>query len=183
MQIISGKYRGKRLVPLYNEQTRTTTNRVRENIFNLLGDIVPSSHVLDLFAGSGAHGAECLSRGAKRVVLNDIDETAIQVIRKNIAGMSGAVEIHNTDYLVLLQKLSERGDRFDLIFLDPPYQTDLGESAVNLIFGYNLLKDTGVIILESDRDFSSHHYNIKQKEYGKAKIHILRLMKTRYGSS
>ena len=178
MQIISGKYRGKKLLHYSNRQTRPTIGRIRESIFNVLADMLPNGFadvtVLDLFAGSGAYGLESYSRGAKEVVLNDVDAKAVEVIRKNAKAMGCNAVIMQKDYLSALKELSDR--EFDIVFLDPPYDSDFGLLAIDKV----KVKEGGVIVFETDETFAEKHdiefagYHVKQKIYGDKIIYFLR---------
>ena len=172
MQIISGKFKGKKLAEFVTETTRPTTNRVRENIFNLVGDRVRGVVVLDLFSGGGAMSAECESRGAKRVIANDINTRAVEFIKKNT---NNTTEIYNLDYRDLLIKLKPQ--KFDLVFLDPPYDSDYGEIALEMLTEFDMLNDIATIVLECEHEptIDLTKFDVKQKKYGRAKIYILTL--------
>ena len=152
MRIISGKARGTKLFTLEGENTRPTLDRVKEPLFSILMHQVPEAKVLDLFAGSGALGLEALSRGAESVVLCDNSRAAIKVINNNLdkTKLNTYAEIINDDYKSCLKKL--QGRKFDLIFLDPPYETDCIEISVKQILDLDLLAKDGVIVAETDRE-------------------------------
>ncbi|MDR3263270.1 MAG: 16S rRNA (guanine(966)-N(2))-methyltransferase RsmD [Clostridiales bacterium] len=149
MRIISGKYRGKKLLFPKSDSVRPTTGKTKEALFSILQFEIFGSDVLDLFAGSGAIGIECLSRGANRAVFADADAA---YVKKNLelTGEKGR-EVIEADYDAVLKRLAGRGDKFDFIFLDPPYAGDAGEKAVKLIARYGLLKKGGKIIFEHSR--------------------------------
>jgi 16S rRNA (guanine(966)-N(2))-methyltransferase RsmD len=169
MRIVAGKYRGKKLCEYYCGKTRPTTDRVKENIFNVLSNKINFSGltVLDLFAGTGQYGIECLSRGAKEVVFNDLDTEAITVIKKNLIGIDGKVTILQKDYRETLQ--SNR--KYDLIFLDPPYAAPFGEEAISIISKHNLLSPNGVIVFETDKILNY----ADKKVYGRTNIYFINL--------
>ena len=162
MRIIAGTHRGKKLVEYFSPQTRPTTDRVKENVFNLLGNYLdwPSVRVLDLFAGTGAYGIECLSRGAQFVHFNDTDATAISVIKKNLGKIWHNYQITQSDFLTVLP-----GD-YDLIFLDPPYASDYATTAIAKI-------KHGLIVLETDQEFS-HPQLIDHRQYGRVHIYLIK---------
>ncbi len=120
MRIIAGKYRGRKLHQPKGA-IRPTTDRLRESLFNVLGNGLPGSVWLDLFAGTGAVGLEALSRGASLVVFNDSSREAARLVRRNLetCGVSEGFEVFEKDALTLLNYL--RGRRFDFVSLDPPY--------------------------------------------------------------
>ena len=152
MRIISGKARGTKLFTLDGENTRPTLDRVKEPLFSIIMNEIPDAKVLDLFAGSGALGLEALSRGAEHVVLCDNSRDAIKVINNNLAKtkLDTYAEIINEDFKKCLKKL--QGRRFDLIFIDPPYETNNIEIAVKQILELDLLAKDGVIVAETDRE-------------------------------
>lgn len=127
MRLISGSAGG---IPLDvpKSVTRPTQDRVRQAIFNMLGPVVEGARVLDLFAGSGALGLECLSRGAESALLVDQDRGACEVIRRNLkkTRLSGAV-VRQGDVFKTLVQLKSEGLCFDLIFADPPYAHKPGD--------------------------------------------------------
>jgi len=148
MRIISGKCRGLNLDTLEGVDTRPTLDRVKESVFNILGNMFFDISVLDLFAGSGALGLEALSRGAKFCDFVDLSEKAVNIIKKNIdkCRMTDVSVVHKCDFETALKKFPE--NRFDLVFLDPPYGKDMGISAINKLA--RVVKDAGTVILETD---------------------------------
>ena len=137
MRIVAGKHRGLNLEEFEADNIRPTTDRVRENIFNKIQFDIPDSSVLDLFAGTGAVSLEFLSRNAKRVVSVDNNNNSIRVITKNFAKAKEKLELIKADYKEAVKQL--RGNKFDFIFLDPPYHLGFGSEALELIAQYELL--------------------------------------------
>ena len=152
MQIITGKYRARKIIAPEGETTRPTLARVKESIFSML----PLSHndfvVLDLFAGSGAYGLESLSRGAKKTYFVDQAKPAINAIKTNTKNIKEDFEILNYDCFEALKKFDSMKIKFDLIFLDPPYKSDLGEKVIAFIESHNMLSDCGQIVYEHTND-------------------------------
>jgi len=142
-RIIGGKFRGKKLVGMSNEKTRPTKDKVREAIFNIIGNKIRDATALDVFAGSGAMGIEAISRGAKHVTFNDIDSEAIKVIKQNLSAIKVEnVLVFQKDYYALLSILP---DKYDIVFLDPPYDMDI------IAQGFlPLLNAGGIIIYERE---------------------------------
>ena len=188
MQIISGKVRGKKLELIYGDKTRPTIGRVRESIFGIIGRKVRGATVLDLFAGTGAYGAECLSRGAKHVVLSDIDPLAYQTIKKNTEFAKHQTEVHSKDYKELLEMLggeiaAGKREPFSLVFLDPPYDTEFGIHATTYLIQNKMLAPNATIIFETDKDLDdkspfheklpSQGLTIDTRNYGRAKTYIV----------
>ena len=133
MQIITGKYRARKLVAVDAKTTRPTLARVKESTFNLIQGRIDGAVVLDLFAGSGAFGAECISRGAKKVVFVDKERKAVETIKVNTRNMTEDFEILNTDYLSALKLLAGKNLKFDLVYLDPPYKSEFASIAMQEI--------------------------------------------------
>lgn len=153
MRIISGKHKGMKLYTLEGIDTRPTLDRVKEPLFSILNFDLPDATVLDLFAGSGALGLEALSRGAKEVVLCDYSSKAIHIIEQNVDKMKerNNVKLLQKDYKMALKTLKDEEKKFDIIFLDPPYATNFVEKAAEYIAQYDLLKENGTIVIETDR--------------------------------
>jgi len=122
MRIIGGKWRSRQIAAPKSEATRPTSDRLRETLFNVLGQDCTGLRVLDLYAGSGAVGLEALSRGARRVWFAEKSSPALATLRANLRalGAEGAV-VDNGDVSTLLSKLSKEKTATDLIFLDPPW--------------------------------------------------------------
>lgn len=150
MRIISGKARGTKLSTLEGLETRPTLDRVKESLFNILKNEIYDAKVLDLFAGSGALGLETLSRGAKEAVLCDNSYRAIQIIEENVkkTHFEKQVKILKNDFKKNLEML--KNEKFDIIFLDPPYKSEFDIIALNDIIENEMLSEKGVIILETD---------------------------------
>ncbi len=179
MRIIGGTYRSRVLAEFPGEEVRPTADRVKESLFNILSLKIYGARVLDLFCGSGALGLECLSRGAKEVVFNDVARESIKLLEKNlrILGISPgtAVKIHTTDYSVCLD--GQTG-KFDLIFLDPPYRFGYGSSALKKIAEKGLLSDGGVAVYERDRPFGEEVDGLEkydERKYGKTWLSFFRI--------
>ena len=164
MRIVSGKYRGKKLKEFELSSTKPTTDRVKESIFNLIQFDVFNSVVLDLFSGTGALGVESISRGAKKVYMVDNNDEAIKIINSNISGIEGNYIIKKQDYKNFLKTCNEK---FDIIFLDPPYKTQLGIQAIDSIIELELLNENGIIIFETSED---NNFNLEYKNFNIQKI-------------
>jgi 16S rRNA (guanine966-N2)-methyltransferase len=173
MRIIAGRYRGRKLAEYYCESTRPTTDRIKENVFNLLSNLIEfdGCSVLDLFAGTGQYGIECISRGAKFVSFCDNDTRATSIIKKNLTNIQGNFVMLNKDYKEVLSN----GGRYDLVFLDPPYNSSLGEDTIKMIIAGRLLKPNGVIILETDKEIIDFGFNlhVTVKKYGRVFIYLI----------
>ena len=177
MQIITGKYRARKLVSVPSASTRPTLARVKESIFNLIQDKISGSVVLDLFAGSGAFGAECISRAAKKVYFVDSSKSAVAAIKTNTKAMIEDFEIINDDYMNALSMFLHKGEKFDIVYLDPPYKSDFASKSMAILEKNNLLKDGATIVVEhadkNDLQNLSKCYIIeKSKKYGIALVDI-----------
>ncbi len=152
MRIIGGTMRGTKLFTLEGLNTRPTLDRVKESLFNILNFDLKDSTVLDLFAGSGALALESVSRGATKVFLCDKSKEAIKIIEKNIEKTKAESKVHllNMDYCDALNKLKNDKQKFNIIFLDPPYESLFAEDAIEKIEKYGLLEDDGKVIIETD---------------------------------
>jgi len=168
MRIVSGKYRGKVLKEFDLDSTRPTTDRVKESIFNLIQFDVLEADVLDLFAGTGALGVEAISRGANKVVFVDSNIKAINIIKENLKGVDGDYLVLNEDFKTFLKT---NKTKFDIVLLDPPYKTNFGIEAIEMLIINNVLKEGAIIIFETseenDFELSFQNFEIKKKKYGK----------------
>ncbi len=153
MRIIAGKFRGRKLQEFNVETTRPTLDRVKEPLFSILMPYMEDAKVLDLFSGTGNLGIEAVSRGAKFCWLNDINKSALKVIINNVrlTGWENCVKITGKEYEKCLKQIHNEGEKFDVIFLDPPYNANYEEKVLNLIVEYNILNKGGIIVLESDK--------------------------------
>lgn len=147
MRVITGWARGCRLDTLPGDDTRPTSEKVKEGLFSAIQFDIEGRRVLDLFAGSGQLGIEALSRGAQSCIFVDRNPAAVQVIRQNLqrARLSQSAQVVGTDALSYLTMPKER---FDLVFLDPPYALDLLLPSLQKVAP--LVNDGGFIVCESD---------------------------------
>ena len=152
MRVISGTARGTKLLSQEGLNTRPTLDRVKEALFNIIQFKVSNANVLDLFSGSGALGIEALSRGADFATLADNNREAINIITRNIekTRLQEKTKIVKGDYQDVLDNLSGTNNKFDIIFLDPPYKEDFALKAIEKITRYNLLTKDGIIIVETN---------------------------------
>jgi len=170
MRVIAGKYRGKRLKEFSLSSTKPTLDRVKESLFSSIQFDLIGAKILDLFAGTGALGVECLSRGADAVDFVDANIDAIKIIKQNLQGINENFEVTKSDYLAYLNQAVIKGKKYDIILLDPPYGTDFGVRAINFIIDNNLLSDNGIIMYEklytTPFELNKTGYTYKQKKYG-----------------
>lgn len=181
MKIISGKYKGRIIEGFDINGTRPTMDRVKESLFAMIQPWIKESIVLDLFAGSGNLGIEALSEGAKEIYLVDKNKKAYQIMHKNLKALEITTQnIYLKDYQKALDIFKDQEKRFDIIFIDPPYQTDLVQRSISLIIEKELLNKEGIIIAESDKlekvIYPRQLQIVKSKKYGDKWVVILKYL-------
>lgn len=151
MRVITGTARGRRLEALPGLDTRPTTDRVKESVFNVIQFDVEGRRALDLFAGSGQMGIEALSRGAVFCDFVDSAPAALNVVRRNVksCGFEGRCACHGRDFAAYLSGCRER---YGLVFLDPPYASGNLERALERIAAIDIVVENGIIVCESPAD-------------------------------
>ena len=151
MRIISGSARGRKLKEPQGMDTRPTTDKVKESLFNIIQFDLEGRRVLDLFGGTGQLGLEALSRGSAHCTFVEQRREAVALIRENLklTGLTDRARVVNGE---ALSYLASAGERFDLVFLDPPYAAGLWKPALEAVSRFDILSDHGIIICESPRD-------------------------------
>ncbi|MBQ6554015.1 MAG: 16S rRNA (guanine(966)-N(2))-methyltransferase RsmD [Firmicutes bacterium] len=154
MRVISGSARGLKLKAPDGLNTRPTTDRIKESLFNIIAADLFDICFLDLFGGSGGIGIEALSRGARKAYFADSSRKSIDIINDNLkrARLDDKAVVLNCDFRQALSRIKAEGEKFDIIFLDPPYNTTLAADAARLITELGLLADDGYIIAEQAAD-------------------------------
>ena len=150
MRIIAGQYKGRQLVGARNRSIRPTTSRIKEYIYQLLGDFVVDAEVLDLFSGSGSLGLEALSRGAASVTFVDTANSSLKVLRRNLAALAPdrpCLAVHKD----AVPFLRDNTRPFDLVFADPPFKWNRFADMLPLLFSGPTLRPDGIFVLESER--------------------------------
>ena len=152
MRIIAGEWRSRKLTAPEGMETRPTADRVKEALFSILGGRVYEARVLDLYGGSGALALEAVSRGAQSAVICDQASGACRAIRENIRSLKAEdrVRLLPMRDTAALDTLQKAGERFDLVFLDPPYRLDTAPVCARLAEG--LLAPGGIIVAEHARE-------------------------------
>ena len=148
MRVITGTARGRKLKTPENYDIRPTTDNVKESVFNIIQFDIEGRRVLDLFAGTGQMGIECLSRGAAEAVFVDKSRDAVKIIRDNLSTCQLKASVVQDDALNFLRSCG----KFDIIFVDPPYDMPVYEPVLELINLVDILSDGGIIICETARD-------------------------------
>lgn len=159
------------------EIVKPTLDRIKENIFNILQFQIQDSVCVDLFCGSGALGLECLSRNAKEVYFVDNNKENILALKKFLTKINADnYNLCNCDFYDVLKNLNEQNKKADIIFLDPPYDSNLAEVALQKIFKFGLLSQNGIVVWEHPTEYETSKYNskiINSKKYGKIQIDFL----------
>ncbi len=150
LRVTGGGLKGRKLAAPRDDAVRPTSSRVRESLFSILGG-ASDADVLDLFAGAGTLGIEAASRGARRVVFVEENPAHVKLLRRNVALLEGVAEsdILRMDARRAPARLNRRGERFDLVFLDPPYRRGLALQTLEALGEGEVLGDEGVVVVES----------------------------------
>ena len=173
MRVIAGTARSLRLETIDTMDTRPTTDRIKETLFNIISRELPDCTFLDLFSGSGAIAIEALSRGAKQAVLVEQNRKAVDCINRNLefTGLKDKARVITGDCVAAIDSLERSGLVFDIIFMDPPYNHELEKSVLTYLAESSLLAEEGIIIVEASKETDFDYaedlgYNIiKEKEY------------------
>ncbi len=173
MRVITGSARGKRLKELKGMETRPTTDRVKESLFNIIQFELVGREILDLFGGTGQLGIECLSRGATGCTIVDSRKDAVGLIRENLAITGLSATVVQRDYSAFLSSCDK--ERFDVVLLDPPYESDLLEKSLFLLQRFDILRNHGIIVCESPIEWEAPELSPpyafgKAYHYGKIKL-------------
>ena len=178
MRIITGSARGAKLETLEGDSTRPTAERTKEAIFNIIQFDIEGRSILDLFGGSGQLALEALSRGASGAYISDSNPDACDIIKRNAkkTHLFEKTRVVCNDYKSVIKNLSGR-EKFDIIFLDPPYNSDAIAIALKKIADGNLIADGGYIVCESDNSKPFEHEGLslyRHNKYGKAYVTVLK---------
>ena len=173
LRIITGTAKGKKLKTLEGEATRPTSERIKEAVFSAIQFDIENRRVLDLFAGCGQLGLEALSRGAASVMFIDASREAMDVVKENVrtTGFADRSKYLVSDWRNYIRKASGR-ERFDLVFIDPPYAMECCADAVEYLIVKDLIAPGAIVVLESgteNPDFSDREdiEILKSTHYGK----------------
>ncbi|MDP2929379.1 MAG: 16S rRNA (guanine(966)-N(2))-methyltransferase RsmD [Candidatus Omnitrophota bacterium] len=181
MRIIGGEYRSRSIAMPKGVEMRPTQDKVREAIFNILGDL-NGKKILELFAGSGAVGMEAISRGAGSVTFVDNNFRCIQTIKSNLKSLGvpdSRYSVIRTNALNFSAKLAAGGEKFDIIFLDPPYYMDMAKKCLINIDSYDIVSPVGLVVVEHFKkdalDLELERFVfVDERRYGDTMITILR---------
>ena len=187
MRIISGTLKGRSINFLKNSITRPLKDSVKENIFNILKHSnfikakIESSNILDLFSGVGSFGIECISRGAKKVTFIENYSGVLPILKKNLLQLKLVKNYEIIENDIYNNNLGIKlNNKFDLIFLDPPYKD---KNLINIlinIYNYNILTNNGILIIhrhKNEKDIFPKYYKIvEEKQYGISKVIFLTIL-------
>ncbi len=177
MRIISGKFKGRIIRGFNTDGTRPTMDRVKESLFSMIQHNISDAIVLDLFAGSGSLGIEALSNGSNICYFVEINKKMLFILKENLKQLNIKEKYHimNIDYSQALKHFKNNNIKFDIIFLDPPYNKHYINDALNKILKYGLLNSDGLVICEyTDEKINNDQFTtIKEKQYNHVKIKIL----------
>lgn len=177
MRIISGKYRGRKLISPKDLTVRPTSDRIKEAFFNIIQNDIFNSKFLDLFAGSGAMGIEAISRGAKATFCDQSLE-AIKLIKSNLKLINEVSDVFNYDALECIRRLFEKNEKFDFIYIDPPYINNIETEVLQTFIKYPIMNNNAKIVIEHKADkeviVSKGDYIISDtRKYGITKLTFL----------
>jgi len=174
MRVITGTARGRKLKEPVGSDIRPTTDMVKESVFNIVQFDIEGRQVLDLFAGTGQLGIEALSRGADSAVFVDQSAEALKLVRANLEHCGFTAQVIQGDSIAYLARCG----KFDLIFLDPPYDGDLLDKALQNIFAFDILSDGGIIVCEYRQGRTlpepPGQYSVRDYRYGKVRVTVYR---------
>lgn len=171
MRVITGTARGRKLKEPQGMDIRPTTDMVKESVFNIIQFDIEGRRVLDLFAGTGQLGIEAASRGAESVTFVDQDRRAINLIKENLEHCQLRGQVYQTDSVSFI----DNSGNFDLIFIDPPYDSGLYGKVMEKIIRFDILSEGGIIVCESRRENELPDYDgytKKQYKYGKVLLTV-----------
>ena len=171
MKVISGFLKGRTIEGFSIEGTRPTMDRVKESLFATIQNYIDQAVVLDLFSGSGNLGIEAISNGSGFVYFNDVNKEAVKVINNNLEKfkIKEKSRVLNLDYQKCLKILKDENIKFDIIFLDPPYDKKVLNDVISFVLENSMLNNNGLVICEVSEDYLNNFDNlerIKEKKYG-----------------
>lgn len=182
MRVIAGKARGKRLKAPPGDNTRPVTDMIKEALFNVWGESIQGAVFLDLFAGSGSMGIEALSRGARNVIFIDNNARAVGIIKENLqnCNFNEGFEVHRNDVFRAINILQNRGTKFDLIYVDPPFTNEaIFDKVIKILDEAQILGQNGTLVIRTYKKKTlpvslSHLSKYRSKDYGESVLHYYR---------
>lgn len=179
MRVIAGKFKSRQLKSVDSSLTRPTTDKNKENLFNMIGPYFDGGVCLDLFGGSGGLGIEAISRGIEQLFIVDKQYKAFLTIQENIKMLKieNNVQVYKMDYQKALVQFANEQIKFDLVFLDPPYALKINQDILDYMVEKKMLNDNCLIIIEDLKeevfDISSPFVLRKQQSYGITVLQII----------
>lgn len=177
MRIIAGKARGRKILSPATYETRPTLDRVKEAMFSMIQGYIPEATVVDVFAGTGSLGLEAASRGAKECYLFDKSEVTFPLLKENVENLKFTDFCHplKIDAYAGLKMLAKKGERFNLVFIDPPYCKEMIPEAIKTIKENDMLNEDGIIVtkIDSIEEIYEGYEDIKltrSKKYGNTTV-------------
>tara|TARA_B100000767_G_C19637425_1_gene481026 strand:- start:162 stop:725 length:564 start_codon:yes stop_codon:yes gene_type:complete len=181
MRIISGKYRGKKILQPTDNETRPLKDLTKESIFNIIKHSnlikieIENSNILDLFSGVGSFGLECMSRGASNIVFYENYKNVIKILKRNISDLDSGVKTKIIEKNIFdINCFNNLNNEFEIIFIDPPFKEKNVFKLMDNIIKLKLLKDNGIFIIhrhKNENDLLPKEMNIfLEKSYGVSKI-------------
>ncbi len=188
LRVISGIAKGHKLKTLKGDNTRPTSDRVKESLFNIIAPFIEGATVLDLFSGSGSLGIEALSRGAKKAILVDKSVESVDIIRENLNNtkLNDFAKVLNNEYKQAINLLVSHNEKFDLIFLDPPYNKGIVDDSIILLQQNELFLSGAIIVCETQvdeklPDVEGFLEKRDERKYGDTKLTFYKY--TKYGEN
>lgn len=173
MRVITGTAKGHKLKSPKGLNTRPTLERIKESLFNVIGNIDNNATALDLYSGSGSIGIEFLSRGARECYFIDNSNECVNIIKENLIStkLYDKAHVYKNNVLYHIKVLGKKGKKFDFIFMDPPYRKGLVLKTIEEIHKWNILNNGGIIIVEHENgllldDCIFDYFRINYKNYG-----------------
>ena len=172
MRVITGKYRGRKLLEFRGRDIRPTLDRVKESLFNILSPMLYDCVFVDLFCGTGAIGIEALSRGAEKVYFFDADDKSASLTNKNLKSLGESERAEVCSFENALLSLKNKSIKADIVYIDPPYSSDYAHRALNLIDELKILSEGGIAVVESEgeTDIDTKMKLFDERRYGRAKL-------------
>lgn len=179
MRVIAGKYKSRQLKSVKSNLTRPTTDRNKENMFNIIGPYFDGGVVLDLFAGSGGLGIEALSRGCLKLYSVDNQYAAFQVIKENFMMLKlENAKVYKLDYRKALKRFANEKIKFDLVLLDPPYGKELVNDILDFLITNEMLNDQCIVVVEELKEVEFKSFDglelFKKNDYGITALNVFR---------
>ncbi len=180
MRVIAGKFRSRQLKSVDSKLTRPTTDKNKENLFNMIGPYFQGGVCLDLFGGSGGLGIEALSRGMDELYSVDKQYKAFLTIRENFRALKieDIAHVYKMDYMKALHKFNDEQLKFDLVFLDPPYGMKINQGILEYLKDNRMLNDECIIVIEDLNEeiiqIEAPYHLKKQQSYGITTLQIVK---------